>query len=92
MDNNSLKSMVALSVEVVLMRKGGAQYQQALARLEADYGAKIFDCFEHPQYLKAVLRQIYAKEYPTILESLEAELGEIASERGVVEFLKALKQ
>lgn len=89
---NSNKSMVVLSVEVVLMRKGGPQYHLVLARLERDYGCKIYDCFERPDYLKAVLQDVYGSDYKTIVDNLEGELGEIASEPDVVGFLKALKE
>jgi len=90
-DPNSNKSVVVLSVEVVLMRKGGPQYHQVLARLERDYECKIFDCFEHPEYLKAVLQDVYGEDYKTIVDNLEVELGEIVSEKGVAGFLEALR-
>ncbi|RJQ23083.1 hypothetical protein C4565_11005 [Candidatus Parcubacteria bacterium] len=91
-DQNSNKSMVVLSVEVVLMRKGGPQYHLVLARLERDYGCKIYDCFEHPEYLKSVLQDVYGSDYKTVVDSLEGELGEIVSEPDVAGFLKALRQ
>ena len=91
-DQNSNKSVVVLSVEVVLMRKGGPQYHQVLARLERDYECKIFDCFEHPEYLRSVLQEVYGEDYATIVDNLEVELGEIVSEKGVAGFLEALRQ
>lgn len=91
-DQNSNKSLVVLSVEVVLMRRGGPQYHLVLARLERDYGCKIYDCFEHPDYLKSVLKDVYGSDYKTIVDSLEGELGEIASEKDVASFLEALRE
>jgi hypothetical protein len=90
-DQNSNKSVVVLSVEVVLMRKGGPQYHQVLANLERDYECKIFDCFEHPEYLKAVLQDVYGEDYKTIVDNLEVELGEIVSEKSVAGFLESLR-
>lgn len=84
--------MIALSIEVVLMRKGGPQYHLVLARLECDYDCKIYDCFEHPDYLKEVLKQVYGADYQTIVENLQVELGEIISEKDVTSFLDVLKQ
>jgi hypothetical protein len=89
---NSNKSMVVLSVEVVLMRKGGPQYHLVLARLERDYGCKIYDCFERPDYLKAVLKDVYGSDYDIIMDSLESELGELVSEKEVARFLEVLRQ
>jgi hypothetical protein len=85
------KSMVILSVEVVLMRSGGPQYQLVLASLERDYDCKIFDCFEHPEYLKAVLQDVYGNDSKAILDNIEIELGEIAQEKDVADFLKKIK-
>lgn len=91
MTNQSNKAAVVLSVEVVLMRKGGPQYQLVLAKLEARYGCGIFDCFERPEYLKSVLMEVYGKEYDTIIANLEVELGGMVSEKEVSAFLDALR-
>ncbi|HWP78359.1 MAG: hypothetical protein AB1299_02755 [Thermoproteota archaeon] len=91
-DHNPHKPVVAISVEIVLMRKGGPQYQLVLARLEKYYDCKIFDCFEHPDYLKYVLREVYGDEYEKIIEQIEWELGESVSDPDVKKFLDVLKQ
>jgi hypothetical protein len=92
MQNNNLKALVAISIEVVLMRTSGPQYFLALSRLERDYECKIADCFEHPEYLKNVLKNVYDDSYGKILEDLESELGEIASEKEIRDFLNALRE
>ena len=91
MSDKNLKALVAISVEVVLMRTNGPQYFSVTAKLEGDYGCKITDCFEHPEYLKNVLRNVYGDSYGKILEDLESELGEIASEKEIQDFLNVLK-
>lgn len=91
MNNQSNKAAVVLSVEVVLMRKGGPQYQLVLAKLEAKYGCSIFDCFEHPEYLNEVLKEIYGDGYRSIIEGIQEELGELTTEKDVSAFLDKLK-
>ncbi len=92
MQNNNLKALVAISVEVVLMRMSGPQYFLALSRLERDYECKIADCFDHPEYLKNVLKDVYGNSYDRILGDLEAEMGEIVSEKEIKDFLNALRE
>ncbi|HEY8109353.1 MAG TPA: hypothetical protein VIG05_00605 [Candidatus Nitrosotenuis sp.] len=92
MQNNNLKALVAISIEVVLMRTNGPQYFLALSRLERDYECKIADCFEHPEYLKNVLKDVYENSYDRILDDLESELGEITSEKEIKDFLSALRE
>lgn len=91
MADNNYKAMVTFSVEVVLMRRGGPQYHLVLARLERDYNCKIFDCFERPEYLKSVLKDVYGKEYQDIIESISVELGEVVSEKEIAAFLDKMK-
>lgn len=92
MQNNNLKALVALSIEVVLMRTSGPQYFLALSRLERDYECKIADCFEHPEYLKNVLKDVYENSYDKILNDLETELEEIISEKEIMNFLSVLRE
>lgn len=92
MQNNNLKALVAISIEVVLMRTSGPQYFLALSRLERDYECKIADCFEHPEYLKHVLKGVYENSYGKILDDLEAELGEVISEKEIKDFLSVLRE
>ena len=92
MQNNNFKALVAISIEVVLMRTNGPQYFLALSRLERDYECKIADCFEHPEYLKNVLKDVYENSYDRILDDLESELGEITSEKEIKDFLSVLRE
>lgn len=85
------RAALVLSIEIVLMRRGGPQYQQVLARLERDYECKIFDCYEHPEYLKAVLQDVYSNDYQTVVDDLIVELDEMATQKEIEEFLKLLR-
>lgn len=91
MQDSDLKALVAISIEVVLMRTSGPQYFSVLARLERDYECKIADCFEHPEYLKNVLKDVYDESYGAILDDLESDLGDVTSEKEIKDFLKALR-
>lgn len=89
--NNDSRAALVLSIEIVLMRKGGPQYHQVLARLERDYECKIFDCYEHPEYLKAVLQDVYPNDYQRIIDDLIVELDEMATQKEIAEFLNLLR-
>ena len=91
-EKDSLKSIIAFSLEVVLMRIGGPKYPVFVVRLESDHGMKMHDCFDNPKGLKMTLQIVYDEMYPFIIENLEAELGELASKPEVIEFLNALRE
>ena len=73
------------------MRRGGMQYQLALSKLERDHNCKIFECFEHPQNLKAVLRDVYGKECQKIVDEIGFELADVIDEKEVSGFLKKIR-
>lgn len=88
---DNYKAMAAMSVEIVLMRRGGPEYQLVLARLEGSYDCKIFDCYDHPDYLRDVLIGVYGKDYPEIVKGIEAEFGESSQDARIARFLAVLK-
>ena len=91
MSNNDSKAALVLSIEIVLMRRGGPQYHQIVAKLENYYDCKIFDCFEHPEYLKAVISEVYPNDYQKIIDDLIVELDELATQKEIAEFLNLLR-
>ena len=90
--NNDTKAALVLSIEIVLMRRGGPQYHQIVAKLENYYDCKIFDCFEHPEYLSAVIREVYPNDYQKIIDDFKVELDELAEQKEVAEFLQLLEK
>ena len=61
-------------VEVVLMRRGNTNYHSVTAKLHSLYGAELIDCFEHPEYLRTVLKEVYKDDYNSILNEIRIEL------------------
>lgn len=89
--NNDSRAALVLSIEIVLMRRGGPQYHQVLAKLENYYDCRIFDCFEHPEYLGAVIKEVYPNDYQKIIDEFKIELDEMAAQKEIAEFLKLLE-
>jgi hypothetical protein len=60
-------------VEVVLMRRGNANYNLVLAKLQSYYDTSIFECIDHPEYLRDILKQVYKDDYNSILTEIRME-------------------
>ena len=60
-------------MELVLMKRGNADYILIRARLDALYACEIGDCIDHPEYLREVLREVYEKEYGSVLDEISLE-------------------
>ncbi len=78
-------------VEVVLMRRGNANYHLVLAKLGSLYDCKIGDCYDHPQYLKTVLREVYGDEYSSVISQIKSYLGDLTDVQEIVAFFKTLE-
>ncbi|MDE1769543.1 MAG: hypothetical protein KGI28_03180 [Thaumarchaeota archaeon] len=87
MDENALA--LISSIEVVLMRNGNENYNLVLAKLGARYDCKIMDCYDHPEYLKTILHEVYKENYTSIINEIRLELGTFDTEE-ISDFINIL--
>ncbi|MGI0066078.1 MAG: hypothetical protein ACREA5_03335 [Nitrosotalea sp.] len=78
-------------VELVLMRRGNTNYHLVLAKLDSLYDCKIVDCYDHPDYLKTVLKDVFKDEYHSVVSQIKSYLGELADVPEVVDFFKIME-
>ena len=62
-----------------------------MARLDTLYGCKISDCYEHPEYLKTVLKDVYQVDYKSIISQIKSYLAELANVKEIVDFFKIME-
>lgn len=67
-------------MEVVLMRRGNVNYNLVLAKLNSLFDCTIRDCYDHPEYLKIILREIYKEDYNSLIKEIRIELDDLAVE------------
>ncbi len=79
-------------VEIALMRKGNTKYNLVTAKLDSLYGCELIDCFEHPEFLKTVLKEVYKDDYKSILAEIKLELMVIVDlEEAQAKFFKIME-
>ena len=76
-------------IEVVLMRRGNANYNLLLDRLDSLYGCKIAGCYDNPEYLKTVLKEVHKENYDSIIRDIRLELGDLDTEE-ISDFINLL--
>jgi hypothetical protein len=91
LSDEQIKENLALSIEVVLMRRGGPEYQMVLAKLKNNFNLDIINCYEKPEYLRKVLKEVYREDFKSVVEEIIWELGEYSQEQKITGFLDALK-
>ncbi len=91
LSDEQIKENLALSIEVVLMRRGGPEFQLVVAKLKSNFDLEIIDCYEKPECLRKILKDVYHDDFESVVEEIIWELGESVKERKIEEFLDALK-
>ena len=91
MDNEPYKAALISYVELVLMRRGDVNYHRVLAKLGSLYDCKIMDCYDHPEYLKTVLKDVYREDYPSVVSQIRSYLGELENDPVIIDFFKIME-
>ena len=85
------RTALALAIDVALMRRGGDRYYHFVFKLRNSYNCEIIDCYDKPQYLKNVLKEVYENEYDSIVKDIKLELSD-SIEEGIKAFLAILEK
>ena len=87
-----MKALVTLAIEKTLLDIGKPVYDTVTNRLYKKFHCYISDCFEKPEYLKAVLKERYGESYNEIINSIQQQLDEFAYKKRIKAFLQVLLQ
>ncbi len=68
---NMERELITVAVEHALLQMGSAELDLVKHSLKTDYNCTIGDCFEHPEYLKQVLNQLFGYCCEDILSTIE---------------------
>ena len=86
------RALVGLAIEKTLLEIGKATSEEVGKMLYSRYQAYFPDCYEHPEFLNAVLKELYGKSFTTIVDSIRKQLGESASQKPIAEFLVKISE
>jgi len=79
-------------IEIVLMRRSGANYHLIQARLNAICNRNLIDCYEYPKYLRDVLEEVCKEDYNSIVNEIKLHLGDdLIAEKDIANFLKTME-
>jgi len=79
-----------LAIERALLDIGKPTYDEVIHDLYKKYHCYLTDCYENPEYLNVVLKELHGNSYRVIVESISKELEEFAYKKPVENFLKVL--
>jgi two-component system chemotaxis response regulator CheY/two-component system response regulator (stage 0 sporulation protein A) len=89
-ENQMKKTMVTLALKNTLLELGIQEYDKIVSLLQKDYSCTLEDCYENPEYLRNILKDLFGDSYPDILSSLSENMKSIISHQSVKDFFQVL--
>ena len=89
---NVKKALVSFAIERALLEIGKPALEKVTKQLYEEYQCYLSDCYERPEILSKVLKNLYGKSYTAIVQSIRSELDDFADQKNVKTFLKVISQ
>lgn len=89
--NEQHKIALISSLELVLMSMGNTKYILTVCKLDTLYGITIRECYEHPEYLKSILKEVYKEDYDHIISEVKVHLDELVNSEDLANFFKIME-
>ena len=85
------KTQVSISVESTLREIGKFEFRKILDMLKKNYNVTLSDCYDNPEFLKKILKDLFGNSYESIIATLEKNLDGLVLMEPVNEFLTIMK-
>ncbi len=85
------KALVAFAIEKALLEMGEPVFQKVTKALRDDYNCYIPDCYEHPEYLKRILSDLYGNAHTAIITSIRNSLHDFSHQEPIQKFVSAIE-
>jgi len=89
-ENKMRKTMIILALKNTLLELGIEEYDKVIDTLHKEHNCTLEECYENPEYLKRVLKNLYGDSYRDILNTLSENMKSVKSEISIREFLENL--
>ena len=90
-DSKAMKAIVILAVEHTLLKIGKKTLEKVQEEMHQKYKCDISDCYEHPEYLSKILKDLFGVSYHEVVRDVNKYLDEFAYQRPIAEFLAKIK-
>lgn len=84
------KALVTLVIQEALLEVSKVMFELVFERLVKDYNCYISDCYDHPEYLKDILRDFDDEFYELIVNKIAKKLEKYSYQKPIKEFLTIL--
>lgn len=85
-EHNKQKLAVATAIDEVLSEMGESTSESVMGALYGNHRCLLSDCYDHPEYLKSALRDIFGDSHSTILLSIKDRLKKYMNNKPIDSF------
>ena len=92
-DNDLVKrALVSLVIETTLLEIEKETYDKVVHDLYKKYNSYLPDCYDHPEYLNEILKDLYGNARNVVIEKINKQLEEFSYHKSISNFVKILSQ
>ena len=86
------KALVGSATKQALLEIGEPVYEIVVQCLHRQYQCGLADCFEHPEYLNKIIKELFGKAHVVIVELIKRQLEEFSYQKPIKQFLVAVSK
>lgn len=86
------KVLVGLAIEHTLLQIGKPVFDKVEDQFQKKYDHALIDCYDYPQYLNEILKEVFGKSHSDVIKSIEGFLEEFKHDRPIETFIEKIKQ
>jgi len=80
------KALVGIVIQKALLSIGNDALNIVEKRLEEDYSCTFPDCYEHPEYLTRILKELYGNAHIQVIDSIKKQLHDWMRDESISDF------
>ncbi len=89
-DVDALKGLTVLAIKKTLLDVGKPIYEIVIDKLKKEYNCNLSDCYQHPEYLNSVLKEVFGDAHSVIVGEIRKQLEELGQEQPIRRFVEAM--
>lgn len=90
MSNYTKKVFVDIAIQKALLESGSVTLEKVSNQLFEIYHSNISECYDNPEYLREVLKDVFGKSHTKIIDVIKTQLQSVSHHKQVEIFLQKL--
>lgn len=90
-DHQAYRELVQIAVEHALLDMGPPELVKVKTKLKENFGINIEDVFDHPEYLKTVLYELFGNASSDIIYTMRRVFDKSINEEPIQKFIQIIE-